>query len=490
VLEKIDATDYHTQWVTDGGGGASSTDLIGWQLDIWQDGDDWTVPNGIAVAGWRQSAIDSTNAVAGDALFLDTYTFDWRAGVMEFALLRVWTTLEAGYYLVHFAGDLPAGWRTIAPAFGPPADFGLEIQQRNVTSKVVLDVRIRTTAAVTASTFRMLARAMGAFGVVDVANRLQTPGTVMTDPAVGSYTDCLTSGASYLAPTSLVTVSGSATATANAVHVVNISVDTTITLPISPPTGTVCEFLRTDGATNTCTIAAGAGNGLLGTTSPFSLRGGNGVRFVFNAPNWIVESDALYGLTGIDRATSANTANTVMTRDGNARSQVADPSAAQDVATKNYVDSHTASGVSAPTPSTLMARDSAGRSQVVAPSASADIATKGYVDTATGALAPATLSINAQTASYTLVLTDAGKFVTVANASACTLTVPPNSSVAFPVGTYIEGAQTGAGQLTLTPGSGVTINAVPGLKIAAQYGAFGLVKLATDTWLAIGRLSS
>jgi hypothetical protein len=300
------------------------------------------------------------------------------------------------------------------------------------------------------------------------------------------------SGGNYFAPTSLVTVTGSVTATANAVHVVNISADTTITLPVNPPAGTVCEFLRTDAATNTCSIAAGAGNGLLSTTAPFSLRGGNGVRFVFNAPNWIVESDALYGLTGIDRATSANTANTVMTRDGNARSQAADPSAAQDVATKNYVDTHTgaASGVSAPTPSTLMARDSAGRSQVVAPSVSADIATKGYVDTATAGLAANTLSVNAQTASYTLALTDAGKFVTVANASACTLTVPPNSSVAFPVGTFIEGAQLGAGQLTLTPGAGVTINAVPGLKLAAQYGAFGLVKLATDTWLAFGRLSA
>jgi hypothetical protein len=114
---------------------------------------------------------------------------------------------------------------------------------------------------------------------------------------------------------------------------------------------------------------------------------------------------------------------------------------------------------------------------------------------ATGATGPAgpagtTLTINAQTASYTLALTDAATFVTVNNASACTLTVPPNSAVAFPVGTFIEGAQLGAGQLTLTPGSGVTINAVPGLKIAAQYGAFGLVKLATDTWLAFGRLSA
>lgn len=99
--------------------------------------------------------------------------------------------------------------------------------------------------------------------------------------------------------------------------------------------------------------------------------------------------------------------------------------------------------------------------------------------------------INAQTGTnYTLLLTDDGKFVTMNNASASTLTVPPNSSVAFPIGAKIEGAQLGAGQVTLTQGAGVTINAVPGLKLAAQYSVFGLKKIATDTWLAYGRLSA
>lgn len=98
---------------------------------------------------------------------------------------------------------------------------------------------------------------------------------------------------------------------------------------------------------------------------------------------------------------------------------------------------------------------------------------------------------NAQTGTnYTLVLSDADKFITMTNASASTLTIPLNSAEAFPVGTQIEGAQLGAGQVTITPTGGVTINAVPGLKVAAQYGTFGLRKLATDTWLAYGRLSA
>ena len=103
--------------------------------------------------------------------------------------------------------------------------------------------------------------------------------------------------------------------------------------------------------------------------------------------------------------------------------------------------------------------------------------------------APETLNAQVGT-SYTLVLTDAQKFVTMSNAAASTLTVPPNSDVAFPVGTLVKGAQRGAGQVTLTAGAGVTIEAVPGLKVAAQFGVFSLLKVATNTWLAFGRLSA
>jgi hypothetical protein len=98
--------------------------------------------------------------------------------------------------------------------------------------------------------------------------------------------------------------------------------------------------------------------------------------------------------------------------------------------------------------------------------------------------------INAQTAAYTLTLADTGKFLTLSNASALALTVPPNSSVAYPIGTLIEGAQLGLGQVTLTPGAGVTINGSPGLKVAGQYGTFGLLKTGTDVWLAFGRLAA
>lgn len=92
---------------------------------------------------------------------------------------------------------------------------------------------------------------------------------------------------------------------------------------------------------------------------------------------------------------------------------------------------------------------------------------------------------------YTLVLADSGKVVETNNASANTLTVPPNSSVAFPVGVQITVLQTGAGQTTLVAGSGVTVNSADGnLKVTGQWSAATLLKRATDTWVAIGDLSA
>lgn len=101
------------------------------------------------------------------------------------------------------------------------------------------------------------------------------------------------------------------------------------------------------------------------------------------------------------------------------------------------------------------------------------------------------LVINDQTGTtYTLALADATKWVRLNNAAAITLTVPLNSVAAFPIGTQIEGSQAGAGQVTIAGAGGVTVNSTPGLKVANQYGVFGLLKVATDTWLAYGRLSA
>jgi hypothetical protein len=97
---------------------------------------------------------------------------------------------------------------------------------------------------------------------------------------------------------------------------------------------------------------------------------------------------------------------------------------------------------------------------------------------------------NRQTGNYTLVIGDIGELIELNVGSANTLTVPLNSSVAFPIGSKIDVAQYGAGQTTITPASGVTIRSFGGaLKIAGQYGAATLVKIGTNEWYCFGNLS-
>ena len=97
------------------------------------------------------------------------------------------------------------------------------------------------------------------------------------------------------------------------------------------------------------------------------------------------------------------------------------------------------------------------------------------------------ITTNRQTASYTLVLSDADKLVEMNVASANNLTIPLNSSVAFPTGTQILLAQYGAGQTTIVPTSGVTVRSNGGkLKLNVQYSGATLIKIGTDDWYLFG----
>ena len=98
------------------------------------------------------------------------------------------------------------------------------------------------------------------------------------------------------------------------------------------------------------------------------------------------------------------------------------------------------------------------------------------------------LTLNAQTGTtYTPVLADNGKLVTLSNASAITLTVPTNASVAYATGAQINIQAIGAGQVTVVGDTGVTVNGT-GTKLRAQWSAATIVKTATDTWTLIGDL--
>ena len=97
-----------------------------------------------------------------------------------------------------------------------------------------------------------------------------------------------------------------------------------------------------------------------------------------------------------------------------------------------------------------------------------------------------TVPVSAQAGAYTLALTDAGAAVELTAATSVAVTVPPNSSVAFPVGTVVEILQYGAGQVTVVAGAGVTIRTAGSLAARTQYSALSLRKRGTDEWVLSG----
>ena len=107
-------------------------------------------------------------------------------------------------------------------------------------------------------------------------------------------------------------------------------------------------------------------------------------------------------------------------------------------------------------------------------------------------MATAMVAINAQTGTtYSVVLSDDGKLVTCDNASSIALTIVPNSSVAFGIGTQINVMQLGAGTVTITDGAGVTLRSAGSkLKTDAQYAVATCLKIASDTWVVVGNLKA
>jgi hypothetical protein len=102
--------------------------------------------------------------------------------------------------------------------------------------------------------------------------------------------------------------------------------------------------------------------------------------------------------------------------------------------------------------------------------------------------------INAQTGtSYTTVLADNGKLITLSNASAIAATIPLNSSVSYPVGAQINFSQFGAGQVTIAGAGGVTIVSTGATastpKSRAQYSTATAIQTSTNNWLVIGDIS-
>lgn len=97
---------------------------------------------------------------------------------------------------------------------------------------------------------------------------------------------------------------------------------------------------------------------------------------------------------------------------------------------------------------------------------------------------------NVQSGVYTLALADNGKHIYSLNSAAQTITVPPNSTTGFPVGTLITIINNGAASITLAQGSGVSLclsgTTQVGNRTIIVRGVATLLKVATDLWFVSG----
>lgn len=95
-------------------------------------------------------------------------------------------------------------------------------------------------------------------------------------------------------------------------------------------------------------------------------------------------------------------------------------------------------------------------------------------------------SQNIKSTAYTLALTDRGKSID----TTAGVTVPLNTSVAFPIGSVITITNTSASAIPITQTSGVTLRQAgttnTGNRTLAAYGMATLRKVATDTWFIGG----
>ena len=104
----------------------------------------------------------------------------------------------------------------------------------------------------------------------------------------------------------------------------------------------------------------------------------------------------------------------------------------------------------------------------------------------------APLTQNTQTGTtYTAVLADAEKMITLSNAAAITMTIPANASVAYPIGTKLNFMQLGAGQVTVAITTD-TLNVESSLTLllAGQYAAATAFKVTATTWVLFGNLEA
>jgi hypothetical protein len=96
--------------------------------------------------------------------------------------------------------------------------------------------------------------------------------------------------------------------------------------------------------------------------------------------------------------------------------------------------------------------------------------------------------VNYQSGNYTLVSSDVGKIVIMTSEAPVNLTVPVG--LALGEGNRIDILQYGAGKVTVTPSSSVSVNTSLGLNFRARYSSATLLCITTNAYVLIGDIIS
>ena len=195
-------------------------------------------------------------------------------------------------------------------------------------------------------------------------------------------------------------------------------------------------------------------------------------------PQKLHELVDLGGVAGIDNADIASNA------------AIADTKLAT-ISTAGKVANSATTATNANTASTIVARDASGTFSAGTITANLTGSASTVADNAITAAKIAATPIETKTNNYQLVLADRNKIIEFNSSSNLILTVPSNSTAAFDNGTIIMVSRAGTGAVTISPGSGVTIQSENSkTKIRSQYSTAALIKRSTNEWLLVGSLTT